>query len=57
MDLYDFFLLGTNRLGFVWSQDAAGKGLPAAVFHHVDADLIASSGPETPISPESACAS
>jgi phosphoserine phosphatase RsbU/P len=30
-DLYDFFLLAPNRLGFVVA-DAAGKGLPAAVF-------------------------
>ncbi len=30
-DLYDFFLLAPNRLGFVVA-DAAGKGLPAAIF-------------------------
>jgi sigma-B regulation protein RsbU (phosphoserine phosphatase) len=30
-DLYDFFLLGPDRLGFVVA-DAAGKGLPAAIF-------------------------
>ncbi len=30
-DLYDFFLFRPNRLGFVVA-DAAGKGLPAAVF-------------------------
>lgn len=30
-DLYDFFLLSEHRLGFVVA-DAAGKGLPAAVF-------------------------
>jgi len=30
-DLYDFFLLGNDRLGFVVA-DAAGKGLPAAIF-------------------------
>ncbi len=30
-DLYDFFLLGSDRLGFVVA-DAAGKGLPAAIF-------------------------
>jgi sigma-B regulation protein RsbU (phosphoserine phosphatase) len=30
-DLYDFFLLGPNRLAFVVA-DAAGKGLPAAIF-------------------------
>jgi phosphoserine phosphatase RsbU/P len=30
-DLYDFFLLTPNRLGFVVA-DAAGKGLPAAIF-------------------------
>jgi phosphoserine phosphatase RsbU/P len=30
-DLYDFFLLAPNRLGFVIA-DAAGKGLPAAIF-------------------------
>lgn len=30
-DLYDFFLLAPNRLGFVVA-DAAGKGIPAAVF-------------------------
>jgi phosphoserine phosphatase RsbU/P len=30
-DLYDFFLLGPTRLGFVMA-DAAGKGLPAAIF-------------------------
>jgi phosphoserine phosphatase RsbU/P len=30
-DLYDFFLLGKDRLGFVVA-DAAGKGLPAAIF-------------------------
>lgn len=30
-DLYDFFLLAPHRLGFVVA-DAAGKGLPAAIF-------------------------
>jgi phosphoserine phosphatase RsbU/P len=30
-DLYDFFLLGPDRLGFIVA-DAAGKGLPAAIF-------------------------
>ncbi len=30
-DLYDFFLIAPNRLGFVVA-DAAGKGLPAAIF-------------------------
>jgi phosphoserine phosphatase RsbU/P len=30
-DLYDFFLLGKDRIGFVVA-DAAGKGLPAAIF-------------------------
>ncbi|HEY1736550.1 MAG TPA: PP2C family protein-serine/threonine phosphatase [Methylovirgula sp.] len=30
-DLYDFFLLGPDKLGFVVA-DAAGKGLPAAIF-------------------------
>jgi phosphoserine phosphatase RsbU/P len=30
-DLYDFFLLAPNRLGFVVA-DAAGKGFPAAIF-------------------------
>jgi phosphoserine phosphatase RsbU/P len=30
-DLYDFFLISPNRLGFVVA-DAAGKGLPAAIF-------------------------
>lgn len=30
-DLYDFFLLGPHQLGFVVA-DAAGKGLPAAIF-------------------------
>lgn len=30
-DLYDFFLLAPERLGFVVA-DAAGKGLPAAIF-------------------------
>lgn len=30
-DLYDFFLLDKDRLGFVVA-DAAGKGLPAAIF-------------------------
>ena len=30
-DLYDFFLLGPDRLGFVVA-DASGKGLPAAIF-------------------------
>jgi phosphoserine phosphatase RsbU/P len=30
-DLYDFFLLAPGRLGFVVA-DAAGKGLPAAIF-------------------------
>jgi sigma-B regulation protein RsbU (phosphoserine phosphatase) len=30
-DLYDFFLLAPDRLGFVVA-DAAGKGLPAAIF-------------------------
>lgn len=30
-DLYDFFLLDENHLGFVVA-DAAGKGLPAAIF-------------------------
>jgi phosphoserine phosphatase RsbU/P len=30
-DLYDFFLLDRDRLGFVVA-DAAGKGLPAAIF-------------------------
>ncbi|MEI6319443.1 MAG: PP2C family protein-serine/threonine phosphatase [Pseudomonadota bacterium] len=30
-DLYDFFLLSEHRLGFVVA-DAAGKGLPAAIF-------------------------
>lgn len=30
-DLYDFFLLGPDQIGFVIA-DAAGKGLPAAIF-------------------------
>ncbi|MEK7729467.1 MAG: SpoIIE family protein phosphatase [candidate division KSB1 bacterium] len=38
-DLYDFFPLGENRLGFVIG-DASGKGIPAAFFMAVSRTLL-----------------
>ena len=38
-DLYDFFLLDDNRVGFVIG-DVAGKGVPAAIFMAVSRTLI-----------------
>lgn len=38
-DMYDFFLLDENRIGFVIG-DVAGKGVPAAIFMAVSRTLI-----------------
>lgn len=38
-DLYDFFLLDDNRVGFVMG-DVSGKGVPAAIFMAVSRTLI-----------------
>ncbi len=38
-DLYDFFMLGEDKLGFVIG-DASGKGIPAAIFMAVSRTLL-----------------
>ena len=38
-DLYDFFLLDNDRIGFVIG-DVSGKGVPAAIFMAVSRTLI-----------------
>ncbi len=42
-DFYDFFLIDSNRLGFVIG-DVSGKGVPAAIFMAVSRTLIRATG-------------